>query len=159
MPAAGKSTIGVLLAKSAGLGFVDTDLVIQQKTGSKLQDIINNDGIEHFLEIEGDVVSSLESKESVIATGGSVIFSENGMQHLKEDGIIVFLDVPLSDIKERLDNISTRGIAMTPDSTIDCVYAERMPLYKKYADITVDASQSCPEAVVKEIIEKTDCIV
>ena len=159
MPAAGKSTIGVLLAKSAGLAFVDTDLEIQRKTNSKLQEIINKSGIEHFLKIEEEVIARLAVEESVIATGGSAVYSQRAMSHLKENGIIVFLKVPLCDIKKRLDNISTRGIAMSAGSTLDSIFLERMPLYEKYADITVDASLDCAEAVVEQIISKTDCII
>lgn len=152
MPGAGKSTVGVVLAKAAGLEFVDTDLFIQKQTGRKLQEIINNDGIDAFLKTEGEVISALSCKESVIATGGSAVFSENAMENLSRDGIIVFLDVPLSEIKRRVDNITTRGIAMEPGETLETVYNGRQPLYKKYADITVPCRNT--EQTVEEILNK-----
>ena len=151
MPGAGKSTVGVVLAKTAALEFVDTDLLIQKQTGRKLQEIINNDGIEAFLKIEGEVISKLDCKNSVIATGGSAVFSESAMNNLSRNGIIVFLDVPLDEIKCRVNNITTRGIAMKPGETLETVYNERLPLYKKYADITVDLADT--EHTVKKILE------
>ena len=151
MPGAGKSTVGVVLAKTAALEFVDTDLLIQKQTGRKLQEIIDNDGIDAFLKIEGEVISKVDCKNSVIATGGSAIFSENAMNNLRRNGIIVFLDVPLKEIKRRVDNITTRGIAMKPGETLETVYNERLPLYKKYADITVDLADT--EHTVKKILE------
>ena len=152
MPGAGKSTIGVVLAKTAALEFVDTDLLIQKQTGRKLQEIIKNDGIEAFLKIEGEVISKLDCKNSVIATGGSAVFSENAMNNLSRDGIIVFLDVPLDEIKRRVNNITTRGIAMKHGETLETVYNERLPLYKKYTDITIDLGDT--EHTVKKILEE-----
>lgn len=151
MPGAGKSTVGVVLAKTAALEFVDADLLIQKQTGRKLQEIIDNDGIDAFLKIEGEVISKVDCKNSVIATGGSAVFSENAMNNLRRDGVIVFLDVPLKEIKRRVDNITTRGIAMKPGETLETVYNERLPLYKKYADITVDLADT--EHTVKKILE------
>ena len=151
MPGAGKSTVGVVLAKTAALEFVDTDLLIQKQTGRKLQEIIDNDGIDAFLKIEGEVISKVDCKNSVIATGGSAVFSEIAMNNLRRDGVIVFLDVPLAEIKRRVDNITTRGIAMKPGETLETVYNERLPLYKKYADITVDLADT--EHTVKKILE------
>ena len=151
MPGAGKSTVGVVLAKTAALEFVDTDLLIQKQTGRKLQEIIDNDGIDAFLKIEGEVISKVDCKNSVIATGGSAVFSEIAMNNLRRDGVIVFLDVPLAEIKRRVDNITTRGIAMKSGETLETVYNERLPLYKKYADITVDLADT--EHTVKKILE------
>ncbi|MGN0493245.1 MAG: shikimate kinase [Acutalibacteraceae bacterium] len=150
MPGAGKSTVGVVLAKTAALEFVDTDLLIQKQTGRKLQDIIDGDGIDEFLKIEGGVISALDCKNSVIATGGSAVFSENAMDNLRRDGVIVYLDVPLDEIKRRVDNITTRGIAMKSGETLETVYNERLPLYKKYADITVPCKAT--EQTVEQII-------
>ena len=151
MPGAGKSTVGVVLAKTAALEFVDTDLLIQKQTGRKLQEIIDNDGIDAFLKTEGDIISRVDCKNSVIATGGSAVFSEIAMNNLRRDGVIVFLDVPLAEIKRRVDNITTRGIAMKSGETLETVYNERLPLYKKYADITVDLADT--EHTVKKILE------
>lgn len=156
MPGAGKSTVGVVLAKAAGLEFVDTDLLIQKQTGRKLQEIINNDGISAFLNTEGEVISALDCRNSVISTGGSAVFSENAMSNLKRDGIIVYLDVPLDEIKRRIDNITTRGIAMKPGENLQTVYNERFPLYKKYADITVPCLGT--EQTVEKILNNLTCI-
>lgn len=151
MPGAGKSTVGVVLAKTAALEFVDTDLLIQKQTGRKLQEIIDKDGIDAFLKIEGEVISETDCRNSVIATGGSAVFSESAMNKLRRNGVIVFLDVPLVEIKRRVDNITTRGIAMKSGETLETVYNERLPLYKKYADITVDLADT--EHTVKKILE------
>ena len=151
MPGAGKSTVGVILAKAAGLQFCDTDLIIQQKTGRKLQEIINSDGIEKFLETESDVLSELSVENSVIATGGSAVYSEAAMQNLKRTGIAVWLDVPLCEVKRRIDNITTRGIVMHPGESLESIYAERLPLYRKYADITVSCSAT--EETVANILK------
>ena len=153
MPSAGKSTLGVILAKTLGKQFVDTDLLIQKHTGETLQETINRDGIKAFLEIEETVVASAECDNSVVATGGSVVFSEKAMDKLKENGTVVYLDVPLSDIKRRLNNITTRGIAMNPNETIETVYEQRLPLYRKYADITVPAADNDFEQTVEKIIK------
>lgn len=151
MPGAGKSTIGVVLAKTAALEFVDTDLLIQKQTGRKLQEIIDSDGIDAFLKTEGEVISSLDCRNSVIATGGSAIFSKSAMNNLRRDGVIVYLEVPLQEIKRRVDNITTRGIAMKPGETLETIYRERIPLYKKYADITVTCGDT--EHTVNSIIQ------
>ena len=151
MPGAGKSTIGVVLAKTAALEFVDTDLLIQKQTGRKLQEIIDKDGIDAFLKTEGEVIASISVKNSVIATGGSAVFSESAMNNLSRDGVIVYLDVPLDEIKRRIDNITTRGIAMKSGETLETVYNERLPLYKKYADIIVPSNDT--ENTVKKILE------
>ena len=142
MPGAGKSTVGVVLAKTAALEFVDTDLLIQNQTGKKLQEIIDSDGIDAFLKIEGEVISKIHCKNSVIATGGSAVFSESAMDNLSRDGVIIYLDVPLNEIKHRVDNITTRGIAMKSGETLETVYNERLPLYRKYADITVNCGDT-----------------
>ena len=154
MPGAGKSTIGVVLAKTAALEFIDTDLLIQKQTGRKLQEIIDGDGIDAFLKTEGEVISALTAENSVIATGGSAVFSESAMNNLSRDGVIVYLDVPLDEIKRRVTNIKTRGIAFGKGETLDDVYRVRYPLYKKYADITVSMELSSIETTVDAIVEK-----
>lgn len=151
MPGAGKSTVGVVLAKTAALEFVDTDLLIQKQTGRKLQEIIDSDGIDAFLKTESEIISAISAENSVIATGGSAVFSENAMNNLRRDGVIVYLDVPLNEIKRRVDNITTRGIAMKSGETLETVYNERLPLYKKYSDITVNCGDT--EHTVKKILE------
>ena len=152
MPASGKSTIGVILAKTYGIGFVDADLIIQQREKALLQDIINSRGLEAFLDCEMNAILSLECENCVISTGGSVVFRDSSMRKLKSGGIIVFLDVGLETIKSRLSNIKTRGVAASESQTIDDIYYERLPLYKKYADITVNLDSCTPEDAVSKII-------
>lgn len=152
MPASGKSTVGVILAKTLGIGFCDTDLVIQQREKRLLQDIIDKDGLERFLDAECEAIVSLDCENCVIATGGSAVFRDAAMQKLKRDGIIVFLDVALETVKARLYNIKTRGIAAEKGKTIDDIYYERLPFYQKYADITVSLDTSSSEDAVADIL-------
>ena len=151
MPGCGKSTVGVILAKTLGVGFVDTDLIIQQREKRLLQDIIDKDGIDAFLDCESDAVLSLDCENCVVATGGSVVFREKSMNHLKGNGKIFFLNVSLSEIKNRLDNISTRGVAAEKTQTIDDIFNQRYPLYEKYADYILDLNDSNVEETVEKI--------
>ncbi len=151
MPGCGKSTVGVILAKTLGVGFVDTDLIIQQREKRLLQEIIDNDGIERFLDCEEDAIKSLDCENSIVATGGSVVFREESMTHLKKNGKIIFLNVSLDEIKKRLDNISTRGVAADKTQTIDDIYNQRFPLYEKYADYILDLDNSNVEETVEKI--------
>jgi shikimate kinase len=153
MAGAGKSTIGVLLAKRLGMDFVDTDILIQQKDGRLLQEILDADGVDRFLEIEETVVSGLCMSHCVIATGGSVVYSDKTMTALGKEGKIFYLYVPYNELIKRLTNISTRGIVIRNGSTIRDVYDERLPLYKKYSDLTVDCSGSDIETCVNKIIQ------
>lgn len=152
MPGAGKSTIGVLLAKSTLMDFTDTDLLIQKKYFSALCDIINEKGIDEFLKIENDVICEAEFHNCVVATGGSAVYGEKAMEKLKNSGTVVYLKVDAAELKKRINNIHTRGIAMKEGTTIDELYSERAPLYEKYADITVDCASLTPEQCVDEII-------
>ncbi len=151
MPGAGKSTLGVLLAKVLGMDFVDTDIVIQQHEGRLLQDIIDIYGIEKFIEIEERIISDLRLKNCVVATGGSVIFSAKAVQALKQEGKIFYLHVPYEEIKNRLKNVKTRGIVIKTGSSLEDVYKERVPLYIKYADKTVDCSNKDIEDCVSTL--------
>lgn len=153
MSGAGKSTLGVLLAKALGMDYVDTDIVIQQHEGRLLQDIIDNDGIEKFMEVEEKIVSELQLKNCIISTGGSVIYSEKTMNVLKQEGQIIYLHVPYEEIKRRLINITTRGIVIKKGNSLKDVYEERVPLYIKYSDKTFDCSNKDIEHCVSEIIE------
>ena len=132
MPASGKSTVGVILAKTLGIGFVDTDLVIQQRENALLQDIINEKGLQCFLDKERDAILSLECENCVVATGGSVVFRDEAMQKLKRNSVIVFIDVPLKNVKARLKNIKTRGVAAPKNQTIfflrDFLFIKSMPI-------------------------------
>ena len=153
MPGAGKSTVGVVLAKALGMQFIDTDLIIQQKNNEILQEIIDKKGLEFFLKTEQEVICDLSLNSSVIATGGSAVLSEKAMKSLRENGIIVYLEAPLEEIKSRISNITTRGIAMAKDESIDSIFIKRVPLYEKYADITVSSRASFEETVEKIIEE------
>lgn len=153
MPGAGKSTIGVLLAKSMLMDFVDTDLLIQKKYSTSLCEIINSKGIEKFLKIENDVISSWSFLNCVVATGGSAVYGEEAMGRLKKDGIAVYLRLMPEEIEKRINNIHTRGIAMKEGTSIADLYRERAPLYEKYADFTVDCRGLTAEQCVDKIIE------
>ena len=140
MPGCGKSTIGVILAKTLLLDFLDTDLIIQNKYGKALYQIINDLGTNEFKSIENNIISQIECENCVIATGGSAVYGEKAMQNLKKDGKIIYLKLPEAEIINRLNNIKTRGIVIEKGHTINQLYLERTPLYEKYADITVDCS-------------------
>ena len=155
MPSCGKSVTGVVLAKILNKKFVDGDLLIQERAGKGLQAIINEDGIEAFKKLEEEVLGSIDVTNAVIATGGSAVYYDSAMQHLKKDGIIVYIDVPIEDIKKRLRNIKTRGVAMGKGQTLDDLYALRKPLYEKYAELTVKSSnKQSMEDTVEGILNK-----
>ncbi len=154
MPASGKSTAGVLLAKAIGYGFIDTDLLIQNRERALLCDIIREKGSEEFLRIEEEVNAELWAEHCVISTGGSVIYGEKAMAHLKELGVVVYLKLGEPALEKRLKNIFRRGVVMrTPGETVAQLYAERVPLYEKYADITVDCENHTVEETVQAIAE------
>lgn len=152
MPGCGKSTVGVLLAKAAGKRFVDTDLALQETENQLLQQILDKEGMDYFLQAEENIMLQTEESDSVIATGGSAVYSVPGMRHLKQTGIAIYLKLPLSTIENRLSNIKTRGIALAPGETIASLYEKRIPLYERYADIIVEAEGLEAEAVVTQII-------
>ncbi len=152
MPACGKSVTGVILAKSLKMNFIDVDLLIQERAGKSLQDIINADGIETFKSIEEEVLNAINVKNTVIATGGSAVYYDSAMRHLKENGVVVYIEASLATIKKRLKNIRTRGVAMEKGQTIDSLYEMRVPLYEKYADCTVRSHRYRAENTVEDII-------
>lgn len=154
MPAVGKSTIGVLLAKTLGFAFVDTDLIIQRDTGRLLQDIIDKDGLDSFCIAEERAVCSVGAKENaVIATGGSAVYSREAMLHLKKHGTAYYLSLPAEELSRRLNNIKTRGIAMRRGDSLEDVFRRRAALYEEYADITVDCRGRSAEDTVAEICD------
>ena len=155
MPGSGKSTVGVLLAKTLGYRFLDADLLIQQREGALLQDILDQRGVEGFLDVEEDVIRSLDCTGTVIAPGGSAVCRQGAARRLKELGLVVYLHVPLAELERRISNITTRGIAMAPGQTLADVYAIREPLYRKYADLTVDVTgQNTLEETVAAVLEQ-----
>ena len=152
MPGAGKSTIGVLLAKSLLYSFVDTDLIIQNSYRKSLCDIIAEKGTDGFLEIENDTIFGCDFENSVIATGGSAVYGKEAMQKLKENSIFVYLNLPLAELESRIADIKTRGVAMKNGTTLADLYEERKPLYEQYADFTLDCTGLTPEQCVEMIV-------
>ena len=155
MPGCGKSSAGVVLAKVLGYGFIDSDLMIQMREGRLLSELLRQEGLEGFLSIEDEVNAGLDVQNAVIATGGSVIYGKRAMEHLKEIGTVVYLDLPLSEIKNRLGDLAERGVAMKDGQTLDSLYLERVPLYEKYADIKVDVLGLDIRKTIEKIKEKT----
>lgn len=156
MPGAGKSTIGVILAKAAKRPFIDTDLLIQQRENRFLQEIIDSEGIEAFIKIEEEVILGIIAENHIVATGGSVVYSNRAMEHLKNTGIVVYLQLKPYQLERRIRNMKTRGIALKSGQTLIDLYRERAPLYKKYADIVIDCSHKHLETIIKEIKDKTE---
>ncbi len=151
MPACGKSTIGVNLAKLAGYDFVDSDLLIQRREGKLLRELIREEGVEGFIAIENKVNRSIEVRHSVIATGGSAIYGGEAMEHFRELGTVVYLKLPLEALEERLGNLEHRGVVCRGGNTVEALYKERTPLYEKYAHITVDAYGCSVDGLVEEV--------
>jgi shikimate kinase len=156
MPGAGKSTVGVLLAKRLGYNFVDTDLLLQAQQQSRLQQIIAREGLAEFKELEADVLCSLETTHSVVATGGSAVYCERAMTQLKKLGQLVFIDIPLAELLDRVHDMDNRGLVIGPNETYEHLYAERQPLYQKYAEVTISGGGMKVEAVAAAI-EQSVC--
>jgi shikimate kinase len=154
MPGAGKSTMGVILAKTLGRNFVDTDIVAQETTGRLLQEIIDEKGTDAFLKTEEKTILSLHCHHAVIATGGSVVFSEKAMEHLKKDGVILYLNISFEEMVRRLNNITTRGIVLVAGQSLHDMYNQRVPLYEKYADITIDCSDGDFEKYIGNVMNE-----
>ena len=150
MPGAGKSTVGVVLAKKLGYAFLDADLVIQSRQGKRLHEIISERGVEGFWQVEEAVNESIRTDRTVIATGGSAVYGERAMAHYQEIGTIVYLSLPLKEIRQRLGDLDERGVTLRKGQDLAGLYEERVPLYEKYAHITVD----CENLSIREIVEK-----
>ena len=155
MPGAGKSTVGVILAKKTSRDFVDTDVLIQVSEGRTLQDIIDANGYAALRKIEEDILLGLSVQDHVIATGGSAAYSNQAMTHLKSEGIIIFLDVDLAMLESRVRDFSMRGIAKQPEQSFAELFDERFSLYSMYADITIKCAGMTQEDVCAKIIEET----
>ena len=147
MPGSGKSTVGVVLAKVLGYRFIDSDLEIQSQEGKRLPELI-----EEFLDIEARVNASIEAERCVIATGGSVVYRDSAMQHLKEIGTVVYLKLTCEELEERLGDLRCRGVALQEGQTLQSLYEERIPLYEKYADITVDETNMSVEETMEQVV-------
>ena len=152
MPGAGKSTCGLLLAKATSRPFIDTDVWIQSLEGCRLQEIIDSRGIEAMRAVEERRVLELEVTGHVVATGGSVVYSERAMAHLKQGAVVVFLEVGLDVLHARLGDVAERGIVRRPDQSFADLYAERLPLYRRYADHTVVCDGLDHEGVVARLV-------
>jgi len=153
MPGVGKSTIGVLLAKRLNMDFLDTDVHIQSLEGRRLQELIDTRGLAAFLELEQRCVAALSCRGTVIATGGSVVYGPDAMAHLKAHGRCVHLWLPLQALTRRLTDLGTRGVVMEPGQSFESLYEARQPLYRQYADITVDCTGLGHDQVV-DAVEK-----
>ena len=154
MPGAGKSTVGVLLAKWTSRDFIDTDVLIQISRSRLLQDIVDTDGYMALRKIEEEIILGLHCDHHVIATGGSAVYSSAAMEHLKSNGIVVFLDVDLPTLESRVQDFGTRGLAKRPDQTLSELFEERFILYRKYADVTIDCVGLSHEEVCAKIIKR-----
>lgn len=153
MPGSGKSTIGVVLAKILGYEFLDSDLVIQKREKRRLSRIIEEEGTDGFLKIENDVNASLNPTDTVIATGGSAIYGEEAMEHLRKIGTVIYLKLEYNNLKRRLGNLKNRGVVLKDGQTLLDLYNERIPLYEKYAHITIDEKNKDIQDIALEIEE------
>lgn len=153
MPGVGKSTIGVILAKILGYKFIDADIVIQQEEGKLLREIIEEKGVEGFIQVENRINSNLRCSKAVIATGGSVVYGKEAMEHLKEIGRVVYLKVGYDIINKRLGNLKGRGVVLKEGQNLQDLYEERIPLYEKYSDIIVDEADSNVEETIEKLVK------
>lgn len=153
MPGCGKSTVGVLLAKALGMRFLDTDVVFQAQQGRKLQEMINEIGIDAFLNMEEACVCGIECDHTVIATGGSVVYGKKAMRHLHNNGLIVYIRLPYQEIEKRLSNLATRGVTLREGQTLRDLYDERILLYEAEADVVFDASHEEIEQTTRELAD------
>lgn len=154
MPGAGKSTIGILLAKEVGLDFLDTDVAIQVREGKTLQEIMDASNYLKLRHIEEQVLLATDCRGKVVATGGSAVYSEAGMTHLRNQGVVVYLDVPLAELIHRIHNFEERGIARHPAQSFSDLYEERCRLYRKYADLTIHCDRHNPQEIVTQVISQ-----
>lgn len=158
MPGCGKSTVGVLLAKALGMAFMDTDVVLQANEGQKLQQIIDEIGIEAFLEKEQKAILGICCDKTVIATGGSVVYGSGAMEHLHRHGVVVYIRLPFAEIERRLSNLATRGVTLREGQSLYDLYQERIPLYEKEADIIFDAAGFDIEKTVAVIARRMEAL-
>ena len=152
MPGVGKSTIGVILAKELGYQFIDSDLVIQQQEKRLLREIIEQEGVDGFLEIENRVNAGIQAEGAVIATGGSAVYGAEAMEHFRQTGTVVYLRLTYEKLKKRLGNLRGRGVVLRKGQTLHDIYRERSVLYEKYADIIIEETGRDIEATLREIL-------
>jgi shikimate kinase len=156
MPGVGKSTVGVLAAKQLGFGYLDTDILIQTREGKTLQQLIARFGLDGFCRLEARHILSVDLSEHVIATGGSVVYDDEAMRHLKSGGCVVHLDLNVDALKQRLDDVAARGVVIAPGKSVHDLYAERLPLYRAHSDIAIDTSGLTPAEVSAAICDRLD---
>lgn len=153
MPGVGKSTIGVILAKVLGYQFVDADLLIQQQEGKLLKDIIADVGTEGFIQVENRVNASIQAEKTIIATGGSVVYGKEAMEHLKSIGTVIYLKVSFEILQKRLADIKGRGVVLKEGQDLCALFEERAPLYENYADIEISEEDLSVEETVEKLVE------
>lgn len=151
MPGAGKSTVGILLARALDVPFIDTDDLIEQAAGVPLQVLVDTRGVAALRRCEEDVICALLSQRRVIATGGSAVYSDAAMQHLQQLGTLIYLQLDLPALERRIDNFAQRGLARRPDQSLADLYRERVPLYERYADLTIDCAGKTAAAIATQI--------
>lgn len=156
MPGVGKSTIGVILAKILGYRFIDSDLLIQEREGKLLSEIISEKGLDEFINIEAKVNTSINTHKCVIATGGSAVYSEQAMNHLRKTGTVIYLTVEYEQLKKRLSNLVARGVVLKPGQTLLDLYNEREKLYKKYAHLTINETGLDVEKTIACILSEVN---
>lgn len=153
MPGVGKSTVGVILAKRLNLNFIDTDIYIQQQTGKSLQQLIADQGLQAFCELEAGLVAKLDVANHVVATGGSVVYSAKAMQNLKNNGLTLWLDLPYPQLAARLGDLDARGVVMEPGQSLEQLYHYRRPFYAQYTDQRLDTALLSIDKVVNLIAD------
>lgn len=152
MPGAGKSTLGVLLAKAIAYDYIDTDVTIQAQEGRTLQQILDADGPSRFCQLEEHYLATLDCHHCVVATGGSAVYSERAMHHLKSLGLVIYLELSLAELLPRLDNLDSRGVVMAEGQSLGDLYLERAPLYQHYADLTIPCGGNHHDRIVQAMI-------
>lgn len=153
MPTSGKSTVGVMLAKEICFEFLDTDILLQRREKKMIQKILDEDGLEKFYEVEETALLSVDTDETVISTGGSAVYSEKGMEHVCKNATVIYLELPLEEVYQRIENLHSRGIAGLSNKHFTKIYMERKALYEKYADITVNASGLSKDQLLRKILK------
>jgi shikimate kinase len=153
MPTSGKSTLGVMLAKEICYDFLDTDILLQRREKKMIQQILDEDGLEAFYEVEETALLAVDADETVISTGGSAVYSEKGMENVCKNATVIYLELPLEEVYQRIENLHSRGIAGLSHKHFTKIYLERKALYEKYADITVDASGLTKDELLKKILK------
>lgn len=155
MPAVGKTTLGKQLAEKTGWEFLDTDVLLETKHEATLQELIDTRNHLEFCQIEEELLISLNYENHIIATGGSVIYGQSAMAHLRAIGLVIYLELELLTLEKRLTNYSNRGVANPSGYTFADIYKERIPLYKRYADITIACDKQSTEQIIQQILTMT----